>query len=166
MSAIHSRKYLDGAKGSPCTLRIVGVCQGGTDTTVPAHIRDRHTGKGAKASDISVADACWSCHDVFDRRSKMPNGQFISDEDWHFYALRGLQETQEARHARGLLIVPEDVTKSFSDRATKPRKPPAARAKIIGRSEIHSAGFDKTRTRKFNGTTGPSAASRRSERNE
>ena len=130
MTAIRSRKYLDGAKGATCTLRISGVCQGGTDTTVSAHIRDRHTGKSVTASDISVADACFACHDVFDRRAKLPSGEYLTDDEWHFYALRGLQETQEARHARGLLIVPEDVVKSFHDRHTPPRKPPEQRAKI------------------------------------
>jgi hypothetical protein len=131
---IRSKKYRDGAKGAPCTLRIVGVCCGDSETTVFAHIRDRHTGKAQKASDLSGADACWRCHDVLDRRAKMPDGKYISDEDWHRYALRGIQETQERRHALGTLIVPLDPQALSTERKVKPRKPKAERAKIAQRA--------------------------------
>lgn len=146
MTAIHSAKYLSGSRGATCKLQIPGVCAGDVETTIPAHIRDRHTGKAQKASDLSVTDACWACHEVFDRRAKMPNGEFITDAEWHFYALRGLQDTLEGRHEKGLLFVPVDPAKPFHERKTKPRKPPAERKPIIGR------GFDKTHSRHFNGS--------------
>ena len=126
---IRSRKYLSGSRGAPCTLRIVGVCTGDRETTVPAHIRDRHTGRGIKASDLSVADACFACHAVFDGQS----GEPLSPEDWLFYALRGLQETLERRREIGLLFVSEDAAKPFADRPVKPRKPKEQRAKIPAR---------------------------------
>lgn len=130
MTALHSRKYLDGSRGAPCSLRIPGVCRDDRETTVPAHIRDRHKGGGNKASDLSVADACEACHMVFDRQRRLPNGMLLSDEEWHFYALRGLQDTLERRREIGLLFVPEDAAKTFAERPVKPRKPPDQRREV------------------------------------
>ena len=127
---IRSKKYRDGARGAPCTLRISGVCCRDPATTVFAHIRDRHAGRGIKASDLSGADACWRCHDVMDRRAPMPGGGLISDDEWRYYALRGLQETQERRLEIGTLIVPLDPETLSTERKIKPRKPPEQRAKI------------------------------------
>lgn len=151
MTALHSARYLAGSKGQSCKFQIPGVCTGDFETTVPAHIRDRHTGKAQKASDLSVSDSCHACHDVFDRRARMPDGNYISDEDWHFYALRGLQDTLEGRRAAGLLFVPEDAPKPFHSRATKPRKPTEERRKVPAGRAIQSRPFDKSRSRKMSG---------------
>lgn len=121
MSRISSAKYLAGSRGATCKLQIPGVCTGDTETTIPAHIRDRHTGRSQKASDLSVADACFACHEVFDLRAKLPNGTFLTGEDWLFFALRGLQDTLEGRVNAGLLFVSQDVVKSFHDRPAKQR---------------------------------------------
>lgn len=129
MSPIRSRKYLAGSRGQPCKLRIVGVCTGDVETTVPAHIRDRHTGRSIKASDLSVADSCFACHEKFDGRA----GEPLPPEEWLFYALRGLQDTLESREARGLLVVPRDAPKPLHERKTPQRKPPELRAKISSR---------------------------------
>lgn len=99
MNRVSSKAYLEGARGETCKLRIAGVCIGGTETTVAAHIRDRHTGRSIKASDTSIADACAACHRAFDGQGGKP----LSKEDWLFYALRGLQETIENRIERGIL---------------------------------------------------------------
>lgn len=135
MTRISSAKYLAGSRGQPCTLRIPGHCIGGTETTVPAHIRDRHTGNAQKASDISVANACFGCHTALDQN-------LIPREDWLFFALRGLQETLEQRHEAGLLIVPLDAPK-----APKPvqRKPKSERKSIPHNPErkIRSRPFPK-----------------------
>jgi hypothetical protein len=101
-------------------MRIPGHCVGGTETTVPAHIRDRHKGGGTKASDISVANACFGCHTAFDQG-------LLTNEEWLFYALRGLQETLEQRVEDGLLIFPHDPPK---EPEVKPRKPKEKRAPI------------------------------------
>lgn len=122
MTRIASKKYLAGSRGQTCKFRIPGVCSSDTETVIPAHIRDGHTGRSQKASDISVADACFACHEVFDRRAKLPSGEYLSDADWLFYALRGLQETLEGRIAAGLLFLSQDVVKPFAERTTK-RKP-------------------------------------------
>lgn len=127
---IRSAKYLAGSKGETCKLRIPGVCTGDTETVIPAHIRDRHTGRSIKASDLSVTDACFACHEVFDGR----NGT-LPREDWLYYALRGLQETLEGREARGLLFVPKDAERLSSERPVKPRKPKSERTPIHQRNE-------------------------------
>ncbi len=120
MTRLSSEKYLRGSKGQPCSMRIPGHCVGGTETTVPAHIRDRHKGGGTKASDISVANACFGCHRAFDQG-------LLTNEEWLVYALRGLQETLEQRIEAGLLIFPHDAPKKP---LVKPRKPKEKRAPI------------------------------------
>ena len=130
MTILRSKKYLSGSRGETCKLRIAGVCRGETETVVPCHARDRHTGRSIRASDLSVIDGCRRCHDVFDRRARLPNGMLLSDEEWHFYALRGLQDTLERRREIGLLFVPEDAAKTFAERPVKPRKPPEQRRSI------------------------------------
>ena len=130
MSPLRSKKYLAGSKGATCKLMIPGVCSYDSSTVVPVHIRDRHTGRGQKASDLSVVDGCHDCHAVFDRRRKMPHGEYISEYEWWFYALRALQDTLEARHELGLLIIPLDAPRQPKVRQ---RKPKGQRAKIPSR---------------------------------
>lgn len=123
---IRSRKYLNGSRGQPCTLQITGVCTGDVETTVAAHIRDETFGKSQKADDISIADACYACHRVFDGHGHTP----LTSEEWHFYALRGLQRTFRNRVERGLVIVPLDAERLSSERPVPARKPPAERIRI------------------------------------
>lgn len=130
---IRSQKYLRGSKGQTCKLRIPGVCTGDVETVIPAHIRDSHTGRGVKASDTSTADCCRACHDVFDLRAKLPNGEYLSELDWHVYALRGLQDTIESRVRRQIVIVPLDPEHMSHERPTPPRKPKAERKDIPAR---------------------------------
>lgn len=125
---IRSKKYLAGSKGAPCAFRIPSICNGDWSTTVPCHIRDGHNGMGQKASDLSVANGCSSCHDAMDGRSTV-----LSKEDWLFYALRGLQETLQQRFETGLLIVPVDIETPLVSKPIKPRKPKSQRAKIPSR---------------------------------
>lgn len=126
MSRVASKKYLSGSRGQQCTLRIPGVCNNDPATVVPAHIRDRHKGGGTKASDISIANACSHCHAKFDGQLGAP----LSEAEWLFYALRGLQETLEQRHEAGLLIAPLDAPKPST---VKIRKPKSERTKIPSR---------------------------------
>lgn len=148
MTRIASRKYLDGAKGETCKLRIVGVCQGDRETVVACHVRDRHTGRSIKASDVSVIDGCQACHDVFDLRAKKPNGAHMNTEEWLFYALRGLQETIENRIERGLLFVQQDTHREPTPRVRKPRdqrKPVPARKAEWPKREMHSRSTFQTK---------------------
>lgn len=142
MSLVRSKKYRDGARGQGCTLRIAGVCTGNTETTVFAHIRDSHTGRSIKASDLSGCDACWACHEILDGR----NGT-LDEVDWLFYALRGLQETLERRVEQGLLSLDIDVPKPFKDRPAKPRKLVEQRQAIPTRqSPMPSRPFQKRKS--------------------
>jgi hypothetical protein len=127
---VRSPKYLAGSRGAPCALQLPG-CTGDAETTVPCHIRDRHTGRSVKASDLSVADGCHHCHEIFDFRAKLPSGEFLTEPEWHYYALRALQRTLERRADIGLLIVAGfDPQAARTERRVKPRKPPAQRAKV------------------------------------
>lgn len=123
---IRSRRYLDGSRGQPCTLQITGVCTGDIETTIAAHIRDETFGKGQKADDISIADACFACHRVFDGHGHAP----LTTEEWLFYALRGLQRTIRNRVLRKLIIVPIDIERLSSERPVPKRKPPEQRVRI------------------------------------
>lgn len=100
---VRSPQYLAGSRDAPCTLRIPGVCTG--NGVVPCHARDDDTGGAQKASDLSVVDGCFDCHDVFDRRRKLPSGEFLSEAEWDHYALRAIQRTQKRRVDLGLLTV-------------------------------------------------------------
>lgn len=131
---IRSKKYLAGSRNAPCTFRIPGVCNGDWSTTVPCHIRDGNKGTGNKASDLSVANGCSSCHDFLDRRS-WRNGEIITNEEWLYFALRGLQETLQQRFEVGLLIVPVDVETPASERPIKARKPKDQRTSIPKRKD-------------------------------
>ncbi len=123
---IRSRKYLNGSRGATCKFRIPGHCVGGTETTVACHIKDGNNGMGMKASDLSVVDGCVGCHFCMDQN-------MLTKEEWLFYALRGLQETLEARFELGLLIVPVDAEVPPMERPIKQRKPREQRKKIPSR---------------------------------
>lgn len=131
MTALHSEQYLAGSKDAPCTFRIPGACWNDPSTVVPMHIRDQHTGKGAKASDLSVGDGCFGCHEVFDRRAKLPDGTYLNDADWDHYALRALQETLERRKDIGLIVVAGDAElRPRKEPKPEVRKAPADRKKV------------------------------------
>ena len=58
------------AKGRGCMVRLEGICNHNSETTVLAHIRmPGISGMGIKADDLLGAWACSSCHDAVDRRS-------------------------------------------------------------------------------------------------
>jgi len=58
------------AKGRGCTVRLPGICNHNSETTVLAHIRmPGVSGMGIKADDLLGAWACSACHDAIDRRS-------------------------------------------------------------------------------------------------
>ena len=63
-----SKKWCDAAKGQECTMRLPGVCNGNTETTVFAH--EGGAGMGMKADDFNGCDCCSACHDVLDGRVK------------------------------------------------------------------------------------------------
>jgi len=131
---IRSTKLRKHAKGKPCTLRFEG-CDGGGETTVLAHIRDRHKGAGVKASDLSACYACYSCHDLLDHHPHK-----IDPAEFYFHQLRALQETLEILYEDGLLVVPIDPVEPMMDRPVKERKPKEQRGKIPSRPNAWGKG--------------------------
>ena len=51
------------AQGKPCMVRVIGVCDGGGETTVLAHYRIAgYCGTGLKSSNLLGAWCCGPCH--------------------------------------------------------------------------------------------------------
>jgi hypothetical protein len=82
---IVSKKIRESAKGEMCSLRISGVCNHNSSTTVLAHLNTKFKGTGNKSPDIFAVYACQNCHTALDS-----NAPYISAED----KLRALIETQ------------------------------------------------------------------------
>ena len=122
---IRSKALREAARGEQCTLQIFGVCVGGTETTVLAHLHDETFGKSQKADDTSACFACFGCHDEIDGRTRKTQG-----EDLTWYKLRALQRTIRRLVERGILAVKIDEPKPVRDRSVKARKPPEQRAKV------------------------------------
>jgi hypothetical protein len=58
------------ARGRGCMIRLPGICNHNSETTVLAHVRLAGvSGMGIKADDLLGAWACSACHDAIDRRS-------------------------------------------------------------------------------------------------
>lgn len=58
------------ARGRGCMVRLPGICNHNSETTVLAHVRLAGvSGMGIKADDLLGAWACSACHDAIDRRS-------------------------------------------------------------------------------------------------
>lgn len=57
------------ARGRGCMIRLPGICNHNSETTVLAHVRLAGvSGMGIKADDLLGAWACSACHDAIDRR--------------------------------------------------------------------------------------------------
>ncbi|MET0332572.1 MAG: DUF1364 domain-containing protein [Dyella sp.] len=81
------------AAGMPCLVRVPGVCNGRTDTTVLAHYRlSGYSGTGLKPSDAMGAWACSACHDAIDFRTKTEHTR----EALRLMHAEGCLRTQEA----------------------------------------------------------------------
>ncbi len=91
---IVSKAIRDSAHGEICTLRIEGVCNHRTDTTVFAHLNSIWKGWGNKSPDLFGVYACSNCHQHLDAGK-------VSAED----QLRGLQETQMKLYKHELIQV-------------------------------------------------------------
>ena len=78
------------ARGRECQVRIPGVCNGNSETTVLAHIRIAGLcGTGIKPPDLIAAIACSSCHDEIDRRTRLVDAEYAKE-----CALEGMARTQ------------------------------------------------------------------------
>lgn len=127
---IRSRAVLDSAKGAPCAFRFPGICRGGTETTVWAHLNGARFGKGAgiKAHDILGGHACFWCHRYLD------TGHGTSPQMGHDVFLEcvlgGVTETLVRLIVAGVVSVPRDRETPAHERPVKPRKDRAERSKV------------------------------------
>ncbi|MDB6036047.1 MAG: hypothetical protein JWM16_6385 [Verrucomicrobiales bacterium] len=115
----------------------------------PAHIRSaaplygkRYTGKGEKPDDKWVLPLCRPHHNAQHRESEL---------GW--WAGMGIPDPFAV--AEALYAARPGASKPRVERPRKPklrtRLPPEQRRPIVGRTEIQSPGFDKSRSRKMNG---------------
>lgn len=127
---IRSQKIIDTAKGAECAFRFPGICQGGTETTVWAHLNGGRFGKGMgmKAHDILGGHACFWCHAYLD--TGHGTRPLISNETLLECVLGGVTETLVRLIIAGIVVVPIDAEKPASTAPVKPRKPKAERAAI------------------------------------
>lgn len=85
------------ARGEPCTLRLIGTCNGDWTTTVFCHLRMfGAAGMGQKPADYAGVYGCSACHDALDRRD---TSGLWGYED----VLRALMETHRRLATKGLL---------------------------------------------------------------
>ena len=95
-------KIRKSAKGEYCQVRIPDCCQGGTETTVLAHIRIAGiSGMGLKPPDFIATYACFNCHEIIDRRIKSK----FSNNEIDLFSFHGMARTQIKLIEKGLLIV-------------------------------------------------------------
>lgn len=103
-------KKLRQSAGHPdarCMLNIAGVCPDTTESKTAGnmlcHVRlVGEVGGGQKPDDIAACFGCGPCHTVFDSNG---TNHELSQEDWLFYALRGIMRTQRWWVKHGLLSV-------------------------------------------------------------
>ncbi|WP_248308250.1 nuclease domain-containing protein [Devosia sp. 919] len=150
LAPIRSPKYLDGAKGETCKLRFVGVCHGGTETTVACHVHDVGFGMARKADDIAIIDGCFWCHAFLDHGWVGRIGRTVLLE----HIIRGLQETLRNRVERGLVPKPSELFKPRQKRAAKPLNAPENRTTIHNKRSWPTGRSLQSRplTRKIDGT--------------
>ena len=84
----------DSANGEQCHMRLPGVCNGRTDTTVWSHWPglDGDRGMGMKAVSLCGCYTCSACHDAIDGRAPPPDGMTRDQvvTDWLIGHMRSL----------------------------------------------------------------------------
>lgn len=75
-------KITQSARNEECQVRLIGICNHNSETTVFAHYRKGGLGgMGKKPKDIFGAYACSACHDVLDGRVKTDfDGEYLDSE--------------------------------------------------------------------------------------
>lgn len=94
---ISSKKLRESARGQDCAVRLPGVCNFNSETTVLAHLPCGQKGFGMKGFDTVAVYACSACHDVLDGRAK-------GEVDWSDIP-RAIAETHEALIRAGILTI-------------------------------------------------------------
>jgi Protein of unknown function (DUF1364) len=93
-------KLRDAARGQECQIRIPGICNFNSETTVLAHYRlSGLCGTGMKPLDLIGAWACSDCHSAIDGRSKTG----YTREQLDLMHLEGMTRTITLLHRQGKL---------------------------------------------------------------
>lgn len=92
---VRSKKIMKSAQGEDCSLRLVGICNFNTETTVAAHV-GRQRGMGIKCADIFTVYACSDCHKEIDSHGR---AEYADDVN------RALEETLNKLIEKGLVVV-------------------------------------------------------------
>jgi len=85
------------ARGRECQVRIPGVCNFDSDTTVLAHLGG--AGMGRKSDDMHAAVCCSSCHDIVDGRKSC----LYSNDEVELMFLQGVIRTQQLWISEGFM---------------------------------------------------------------
>ena len=93
-----SQKLRKSAKGQQCQVRLPGICNFDTETTVLAHLGGG--GMGIKKDDIHAAFACSDCHDEIDRRTYKLTNDYVELEH-----RRAVERTKKIWLEMGLISV-------------------------------------------------------------
>ena len=93
-------KIRESARGSECQMRVPGICNFNSETTVLAH--SNGGGMGKKKLDCESCYVCSDCHDVYDRRTK-PDPYDYRDIILMFY--EGSERTRAILIDKGLLVL-------------------------------------------------------------
>ena len=93
-----SEKLRQSAKGQECQIRLPGICNFNTETTVLAHLNGG--GIGIKKDDWQAAFACSACHDEIDRRTRYMDADTVELEH-----RRGVERTQTHWLEMGLITI-------------------------------------------------------------
>jgi len=89
------------ARGRGCTVRLPGVCNFNSETTVLAHIRVTGvSGMGLKSPDLLGAWACSACHDEIDGRTHKSG---LSRDELRLAHYDGMARTIMQLHKEGLV---------------------------------------------------------------
>lgn len=91
-------KYTKSARGQECQVRVPGVCNYDSSTTVLAHLNG--AGVGRKKVNIHGAYSCFDCHAWLDG-GYVQTGHLRSTRD--LYHLEGVIRTQELMIEMGIL---------------------------------------------------------------
>jgi hypothetical protein len=90
------------AKGKPCMIRLVGICNRNNLTTVLCHERvSGLSGGSMKAPDFFAAWGCSCCHDVVDGRVKSD----LTYEQRRFALSEGVRSTQVCLFNAGIVSI-------------------------------------------------------------
>lgn len=91
------------ARDERCTIQLPG-CLPGTETVVFCHSNEEIHGKGMHLKSIELFGAygCRSCHDIYDRRARLPDGLTMREVKEYFH--NGNGRTVRILISKGLVI--------------------------------------------------------------